>query len=402
MKKELFVEQFNSVQAIDLQESAGGKKWIISGRFTKVDTPNGNNRVYPRNEMQQAIEKCRKKVKEGKVKMQLDHPDCFEGSKLGNTAAILMDLTDVDGEGYAHYKAQICDTTKGKDVKAIIDAGGVVGVSTRGYGYPVFDQEIPGCEGKFTVIKDYQLESIDFVDEPSCKDTETGVTVESQQRSDKMPKTLEELMKEHPEVFAGFTKTFEDEKAKMIADANALRESIKKITDDFAAVVTSIKQVQPDAFTVIPESDTLKAKDAEIVSLKESLASMTKELETFKTTVATLEGEKVKIAKEKQIESLRATDPAYFANEALVKRFESCNTADEIVKVYESNKEVFASFMKSGSGTPTPDAPKTKVEPQGKTLTEAQEKDFKARNHERMSGGLAQMSKEDYIKNYVK
>ena len=66
MKKKI-VEHIFEATSIECLEESGAKKYIISGPFTKTNEPNGNNRIYPKEVMQKAIEKCQKKVAKKQV-----------------------------------------------------------------------------------------------------------------------------------------------------------------------------------------------------------------------------------------------------------------------------------------------------------------------------------------------
>jgi hypothetical protein len=393
-----FLEVFQGNQKIEeVTTDSGEKKYVISGAFTMVGRPNGNNRIYTKEDMDHAIEKCKTKVAQKRIRMGLDHPSMTDWGipKLKECAAILLDLTPVQEDGYAYYKAQIIDTQVGKDLKAIVDAGSPVGVSTRGYGDSMEDQEYPGLDGKFTIIKNFELKSIDFVDDPSVSDTELMMQLESNKRSDTMEiKSLEELKKAFPE-FVGQLET------SAVADVKkALEEKIVTISktadESLTKLVESVKAIKPEMFTTVTvtETELVKEYKAKVVTLESEVKKFADANDTLTKKIEALESNEIKLNKEREIKTLEASDAAYFGYPTLVKKFEACNTAEEVRKVYESNKELLAELQK----TTTPAPSKTQTpDPAKGALTDAQKSDLNFMNQQRMSAGLNKMTEADYL-----
>lgn len=403
MKKNKLWEVFEGKPNIqEVATESGGKKYIISGAFTMVDRPNGNNRIYPRQEMQTAIEKCRDKVKQKRIRMGLDHPSMTDWGipKLKECAAILLDISDVKDDGYAYYTAQIVDTAVGKDLKAILDSGSPVGVSTRGYGDSVCDQEWPGLDGKFTVIKNFDLKSIDFVDDPSVASTEELMHLESTQRSEPMEiKSLEELKKAFPQ-FVGEMETKHTDEKKALEIK--IEETAKSTEKHIATLIEAVKSVKPDAFTTVTvtETELVKEYKAKALALESELKKVVEEKTELVKKIETLEATQIKLAKDNEIAKIKGEDAAYFAHEILVKKFENCATAEEVRKVYEANKELLDS-LKKAAGTPAPAKTQT-PDPSKGNLTDAQKIDFNFKNSQRLSTGLPKYTEAEYIAKFVK
>lgn len=375
----------------------GEKQFIISGIAGLANTPNGNNNIYPSAILNEAINKFReKKVCKRSVKMLMDHPE-YEG-KLANTAAVLLEVSNVGEDNYFRYKAQIIDEGQGKILRSIIRAGGNVGVSTRGRGTVAFDQDWPGLPGKYNVINPgFSLENIDFVEEPSVTETELTMQVENKKRSEQMPKTFEELKAEYPEIF----KVLEDKHVDAITKLNTLVESLKASNDKYLgqlkSLVESVKIVSPDAFTVLPESQVIADKDAELKRAIEENATLKITIEEAKKNLKVIEDEKAKVEKEKFIESLKVKDPAYFGYTSLVKMFENCATIPEVEKVYNAHKELVENMKNENSNAPsTPKTQTPEIKP-STDLTEAQAKDMQFINDQRLVSGLTPYTKEQYL-----
>jgi len=393
MKK--FLETMYEVTNFKETEVGGVKKWIMSGKAALADKPNGNNRIYPKKVLDTAITALQSRIEKGAVKMSLDHPDWM--GKNADCAAIMTKLTPVQDDGYSYYEAQIVDTTKGKDLKAILNGGGTVGVSTRGRGASACDQEWPGFPGKFEVISEgFKLDTVDFADNPSVGETEDDVHLENK-KGDIM-KTLEELRKEFPEAFKDVVivsvvehKTLTDSLASEKAAKITIDETLKKL-------IESMKAVVPTMFVTntISETEVTKAKDSEILKITESLNTVTKQLTDSKAIIDTFESQKVKLARDNQIDKLKAENPDYFKMEPLVKKFESCITSDEVIAVFNANLEIVKA-VKESSGAVQPPKTNNPKEPEAKKLNDSQMKEFNFLNGQRKSSGQCAMTTEQYL-----
>ncbi len=420
MKKEFLEVQWFDQMKLDSIEESGQKKYIISGPFTKCDYPNGNNRIYPREVMQKAIEALRPKVQSGRVRMMVDHP--MWDASMRSVGAIVTDITDVDAAGYAYYTAQIVDTAAGKDLKAIVDAGGKLGVSTRGYGSAKYDQEYPPFAGKFDVIQpDYDLRTFDFVDDPSVSDTEAYCQIESNRRSNPM-KNIDELKSAYPELLESykasieseFKKTIDEakvqadtEKATLVTEKTSLVEANKKLSDTVKSLSESIKSVCPDLFTVVEESKLVEEANAGKTEAEQKLAEAKAEVAKLQEEIQGIKASAVKEARDAQIKQLEATNPEMFKLKSFENMFENCVTVDEVNSVFEKNHALYTQ-IKAESNEAAP--PKSVIEstktpestPSNGGLTEAQFADYVARNKQRKLSGMSDMTIESYKKNFVK
>lgn len=128
--------------------------------FTQTDEKNQNGRIYPKAIMQREVNRISKDISDGKMLGSADHP------KSGNTeldkVSHIVSSMELDDAGKGWAKLKILDTTAGKNLKVILKSGGVLGVSTRGYG--TFDSQTK------MVKDDYKLTGLDVVANPSYKD----------------------------------------------------------------------------------------------------------------------------------------------------------------------------------------------------------------------------------------
>jgi hypothetical protein len=127
----------------------------LSGIFMQADVVNGNQRVYPMTEIKNAVDSVNKRIAEGlSVYGELNHPDNLN-IDLNNVSHIITEMR-MDGAN-AIGKAKVLNTPKGQIVKAILEGGGKLGVSSRGSGNVV--------EGK---VNTFSLVTVDIVATPSA------------------------------------------------------------------------------------------------------------------------------------------------------------------------------------------------------------------------------------------
>jgi len=169
--KQLLVDTM-SFRCTRLEESSQGPgKYIAHGEFARADRPTENKRLYTHNLWERELTRLNKQLAENKVYGELDHP--MDGrTQLKRVSHIVTDLR-LEGDivvGTAH----ILSTDAGNNLKAILDAGGSVGVSSRGFGTTK-----PNMKGEDVVQDDYKLMTFDFVAEPAQQTAYPVVSVES-------------------------------------------------------------------------------------------------------------------------------------------------------------------------------------------------------------------------------
>ena len=155
----ILIEHINPNTAnLMVEEHSSTKHSYLSGIFAQSDIQNGNGREYPLSEMTMAVESVNKRIADGySVYGELNHPDNLQ-IDLNNVSHLITSMW-MEGKN-AYGKARIIeDHPKGQIVKAILNAGGKLGVSTRGSGNV--------NEGK---VSQFQLITVDVVATPSAYD----------------------------------------------------------------------------------------------------------------------------------------------------------------------------------------------------------------------------------------
>ena len=127
-------------------------------RFSQADEKNGNGRTYPLALWNREVSRIQDDINAGGMLGMSAHPK--DGvTDAGDVSHIVKKLW-MDGKtGWAELA--ILDTTKGKNLKTIMKAGGRLAVSTRGFGTSDKDSGV--------VNDDYKLDNLDIVVNPSFK-----------------------------------------------------------------------------------------------------------------------------------------------------------------------------------------------------------------------------------------
>jgi len=160
MKQVLVETQPFQVKPIQLTEglrSPAGNP-IVEGILATSGIKNGNGRYYAKDLWQREIDKYEEVVKQNRATGELDHPDSSI-INLKNVSHIIRDMW-WDGDDVVG-KIEILPTVSGNILKALIDNGVQVGVSSRGMGSLKQMGEV------LEVQDDFELLCWDFVSTPS-------------------------------------------------------------------------------------------------------------------------------------------------------------------------------------------------------------------------------------------
>ena len=113
---------FHEEEQVDEKTGAKTKKFVVEATVQHADVPNKNGRVYPRNILEREIRKFQKAIDEGSAFGEADHPT-GQGSSVTRVSALFRKVW-MEKDGAVKAEAVIPDTHVGKDVQAIIRAGG--------------------------------------------------------------------------------------------------------------------------------------------------------------------------------------------------------------------------------------------------------------------------------------
>ena len=157
----LISEHIEDVEYITEEKDNGEKTYKIKGVFMQSEVKNRNGRVYPFEVLEKEVNRYNKDyVNENRAFGELGHPD---GPTVNLERASHM-ITSLKPEGKNFVgEAKILKTPMGKIVENLMDAGGKLGVSSRGMG------SLEQKNGATYVKNDFYLAtSADIVADPSA------------------------------------------------------------------------------------------------------------------------------------------------------------------------------------------------------------------------------------------
>ena len=159
MSGNLLIETQNFQPTGRLVESkvTGGNP-MVEGILATAEVKNGNGRYYPKSIWTREIDKYMDSVKNSRALGELDHPE----STVINLKNVSHNIKDLWWDGdYIMGKIEILPTPSGNILKALIDNGIQVGVSSRGMG------SVKQMGETLEVQDDFELLCWDFVSTPS-------------------------------------------------------------------------------------------------------------------------------------------------------------------------------------------------------------------------------------------
>lgn len=170
------LSEFRAIKLVIIEGDEGTPGRVrVRGEFARADAATQNGRVYPRGLWEREIGRLGSDLKQRKVFGELDHP--ADGrTQLSRVSHVVTSLT-VEDDGQIVGEAEILDTARGKDLKALLKSGCAVGVSSRGYGSTQTTDD-----GKEKVQEDYRLATFDFVAEPADSGAYPNTFFESKER----------------------------------------------------------------------------------------------------------------------------------------------------------------------------------------------------------------------------
>ena len=131
---------------------------LVHGILATCEVENGNGRYYSEDLWRREIDKYMDLVKDNRATGELDHPE----SQVINLKNVSHNIKDINWDGKNIMGTiEILPTPSGNILKALIDSGIIVGVSSRGMGS--LEQKGDLME----VQDDFELLCWDFVSTPS-------------------------------------------------------------------------------------------------------------------------------------------------------------------------------------------------------------------------------------------
>ena len=162
MALRLITETLQTVNCL-VEEVGGKKNYFISGIFLQGNMKNQNGRIYPTDTLLKEVNRYNlESVARKRSLGELGHPN-EPTINLDRVSHLITELTQ-DGDNFVGKAKIMLHTPMGNIVKALIDEGAELGVSSRGLGSL---RESP--DGS-VVQEDFRMAAIDIVADPSAPD----------------------------------------------------------------------------------------------------------------------------------------------------------------------------------------------------------------------------------------
>lgn len=135
------------------------------GIFSSYDKKNGNNRIYKKSLWEKVLKdkKVLESLKNGRMLGELEHPE-YRNVRMQNASHMVYKL-ELGDDGFVYGEAKTLDTPDGRILGACIKAGCKPGVSTRGEGSVIEEND---CS--YVDESDYELLTVDVTLDPSVSE----------------------------------------------------------------------------------------------------------------------------------------------------------------------------------------------------------------------------------------
>jgi len=139
-------------------EENGSKSLYMEGIFIQGGVKNQNQRVYPVNEISNAVNSLQEKIKGGNTVLgEADHPDDLN-INLDRVSHMITNMSMKGNDGIG--KLKMFPTPMGNICKTLLESGVRLGVSSRGSG------NVDGSGN----VSDFEIITVDIVANPSAPD----------------------------------------------------------------------------------------------------------------------------------------------------------------------------------------------------------------------------------------
>lgn len=157
LRENLTFDRANMVVESVTEEGKDFKTLYMKGIFIQGGVKNANERVYPVNEINKAVETLNKQITEGySVLGEVDHPDDLK-INLDRVSHMITHMWMDGANGFG--KLKILPTPMGQLVRTMLESGVKLGVSSRGSG------NVNDMDGR---VSDFEIITVDIVAQPSA------------------------------------------------------------------------------------------------------------------------------------------------------------------------------------------------------------------------------------------
>lgn len=158
---------------VEEKNSNETRNFYIKGPYMMAEGVNRNKRVYSLDEMRNEVNRYNTEmIKTGRAMGELNHPSTADVD-LGRACHLVTELYQ-DGNVF-YGKSKVLSTPTGLIVRSLINDGVKVGMSTRGLGQLVSENN------GYNRVKDFRLVAVDCVADPSFSKAFVNGILESKQ-----------------------------------------------------------------------------------------------------------------------------------------------------------------------------------------------------------------------------
>lgn len=139
-----------------VEAAKDGKSLFMSGIFIQGEVRNQNQRMYPLNEIESAVNSVSERISSGETIMgELDHPEELS-INLDRVSHLIESMWMDTSDG--HGRLKVIGTPMGNVVRNLLEGGAKLGVSSRGSGNVDHDGS----------VSDFEIVTVDIVAQPSA------------------------------------------------------------------------------------------------------------------------------------------------------------------------------------------------------------------------------------------
>lgn len=114
---------------------------ILEGTCAVFNIVNDNHRIYEKQEYLPHLSYLTEKIKKGQLFGELDHPQNFDVS-FKNVSHMILELRYDEPSDSVKIKLRVLDTPSGRIIRAILEAGGTVSISSRAAGQVLENKKV--------------------------------------------------------------------------------------------------------------------------------------------------------------------------------------------------------------------------------------------------------------------
>lgn len=160
----------------EAKDENGDKSYYIEGIYMQAEVLNGNNRIYPKRVLSEAVDKLQIEITKNKLLGELNHPDTNSSQINPDRACIKIQKLYQEGNNVMGRAKVMKSLPCGQIVHGLLSEGVTLGVSSRGFGSVKRDKS-----GVAIVESPLVLKTVDVVTEPSAPDAYMTAIMENRE-----------------------------------------------------------------------------------------------------------------------------------------------------------------------------------------------------------------------------